>query len=150
LGKRVTFWISAVKSMAAAIMFFSTIVLSLTVAPWLETRFYPPVGKITITSMADNGDGTTTLYVEFDKFRDCEYIGMAWFRGTYGTEFQRVSMSVVPLAVNGTSIPTRPIGHHRAGPWIIGVPIDEIMNNSSAQIFHRCNPLWMTTSEFHP
>ena len=117
--------------------------------PYLETRLWPPVSKLRILSIEATGSAEATIRAEFTKLRECEYVGIAWFRGSPDGSFERVP--VILLRQEGdTSSPNRPTGTQRAGPWIIGVPAGELATNSFARLSHRCHPFWLTTTDFYP
>ena len=119
------------------------------IGPHLETRFLPVVSKLTITELKADENGQAIVDAMFTKLRQCEFIGIAWYRGRADGEFERVP--VILLRREGdTSSPNRPVGTQRAGPWIIGMPAAEIRNNSFAQLIHRCHPFWVSTTEFYP
>jgi len=120
------------------------------IGPKVETTYFPVVSKLEILSMtAGSEPGTTVITTAFDKFRTCDYLGLAWYRGKQDTVFERVSV-VLQRKTGDTSSPNRPTGRQTSGPWIIGMPIEEIKQNSFAQLFHRCHPFWTTITEFYP
>ena len=117
--------------------------------PYLETRFWPPVSKLNVLSLTPGDDNTSVLDAEFTKRRDCEYLGISWFKALPDGKFERVP--VILLRKDGdTSSPNRPVGTQRAGPWIIGVPPAELRTSSFARLSHRCHPFWLTTTDFYP
>jgi hypothetical protein len=138
-----------VKAMAATTVFFSGAFTVYAVGPALETRFFPVVSKLEILSIKPTEDGRTEIKAAFRKIRECEYVGISWFVGKRPDDFQRVSL-VLMREANDTSSPDRPLGYQRAGPWIIGIPIEDVRNNSFARLTHRCHPFWTTTTEFYP
>ncbi|NEH72253.1 hypothetical protein [Rhizobium leguminosarum] len=138
-----------VKLICGTIIFFASIFTVFAVGPAIETRYLPAVSKLTITSIEETSDGRTRIRVAFRKLRDCEYIGITWFVGSRPDSFERVSV-VLMRDQNDTSSPNRPIGYQTAGPWIIGVPPEDLKNHSFAQLVHRCHPFWPTVTDFFP
>jgi hypothetical protein len=144
-------WVArAVKAISSATIFGFTLYSVYTAGPWLETRFFPVVGKLEIES-AEPGPmpGTTLVRAAFRKLRNCDYIGIAWFRGTREDGFERVPI-ILQREPGDLSSPNRPVGYQQAGPWIIGVAPDELRSLSFAELQHRCHSFWVTTTEFWP
>ncbi|KQT54611.1 hypothetical protein ASG43_03225 [Aureimonas sp. Leaf454] len=119
------------------------------VGPALETRFFPALGKMKITSVEALTGETSIVRTAFSKLRACEYLGIAWYYGSEAGVFERVSM--VPIRnPDDTSSPNRRVGLQRAGPWRITIPEGDVRTRSYVQAFHRCHPFWTTVSEFYP
>lgn len=139
----------AIKVLCAGIILVAVFFTVLTVGPAVETRFFPVVSKLRITQIRSDPEGNSLVYANFRKLRECEYIGIAWYHGNPAGEFERIP--VVLLRKDGdTSSPNRPLGLQKSGPWIISVPPDELKANSFARLSHRCNPLWVSTTDFYP
>ena len=136
-------------SFCMAVTFFATLYTIWVIGPALETKWFPVVSKLTITSLTTNDNGQATVMAEFTKLRECEYLGLAWYRGQQSGGFERVPVILMRQEGDNSS-PNRPPGTQRAGPWIIGMPPDEIAGNSFAQLSHRCHPFWVTTTDFYP
>ena len=141
--------IQIVKVICAAIIFAATLQTILIIGPWAETKWWPPVSKLTILSMHDDDDGNAVIDAYFTKLRSCEYIGIAWFRGSPNGEFERVPV-ILQRQDDDTSSPNRPTGSQKAGPWTIGISSPIIATGSFARLYHRCNPFWLTTTDFYP
>lgn len=118
--------------------------------PWMETRFFPVVKTLHILrTEATDGGASSLVWGYFEKVRDCEYVGIAWFRGSRLGNFDRVSF--VPVREIGDhSSPTRPLGTQQGGPWKIGLPIEDLETNSFVEIFHSCHPFWVTRTQWYP
>lgn len=144
-------WSLFIKSICAAVIFVCTMMVISTLAPLAETRYWPVVSKLTVEQMVDNGDGTTNIYAFFNKLRDCEYVNIAWYRGRPDGMFERASL-VLLRKEGDTSSPNRPTGQQRSGPWILGIPADQVKGNSFARLTHRCwpAPFWLSTTDFYP
>jgi hypothetical protein len=144
------FWAQVAKGASMALTFVIVLLLVYSVGPLIETRLFPVVGKLQILTMTDDPQGNTVVDVAFDKRRDCEYVGLAWFRGRHDSELGFMRVAVVTRAASDTSNPNRPTGRQQAGPWTIAVPPAEIASNSFAVLYHRCHPFWITRTEFYP
>lgn len=119
------------------------------IGPSIERNYFPVVSKLTIDSLGSDEQGHSVVGARFTKFRDCEYIGIAWFRGSLEQGFERVPV-ILWRKPGDRSSPNRPIGMQRAGPWLIAVSPDEIHTNSFARLFHRCHPFWLSRTDFFP
>lgn len=117
--------------------------------PGVETRYWPVVQKLEILSVADAGDGRSLVFGQFNKVRQCEYVGIAWFRRNSNGVLERVSIETRRLPTDEAS-PNRPLGEQKAGPWIIAIPHDELIGVSVAELTHRCHPFWTTVTHFYP
>lgn len=138
------------KVFCSAVIFFAVAFTVYTVGPVIETRYFPAVSKLTIRQLSENEDGHAVVMAEFNKLRgECEYVGIAWYHGLPGGQFERVP--VVLMRRDGDdSSPNRPTGKQIAGPWVIHVPAAEIAGNSFSRLAHRCHPLWTTVTDFYP
>lgn len=149
MSRKAHWAITAVKAICAAIIFAATLQTIFVIGPWVETKYFPPVSKLTILAMHDDDDGNAIIDAYFTKQRDCEYIGIAWFKGAPDGSFERVPV-ILQRRDGDTSSPNRPVGSQRAGPWIIGISSPDIATESFARLYHRCNPFWVTTTDFYP
>lgn len=138
-----------IKVACGVIIAICTVFTLITVGPAIETHMFPVVSKLRITQVSPDVDGNSLVYAEFTKLRNCEYVGISWFHGDPAGEFERVP--VILLRKEGdTSSPNRPVGTQKAGPWIIAIPPEEVRSHSFAKLSHRCNPFWLTTTDFWP
>ncbi len=119
------------------------------ISPYLETRYWPVVGKMKIEWMVEESDSQTKLYASFTKLRNCDYLGIAWFRGNRETGFIRVPLQLMRQP-GDVSSPNRPLGHQKSGPWIVDIPQGEIEKNSFVELYHQCTPFWVSRTEFYP
>lgn len=149
MSPRHQWFVFFVKTFAASVIFIMTGFIVFVVGPVIETKFLPPVSKLQILSMEATPDGQTIIHAAFVKHRDCEYIGIAWYRGTRATGFERVPI-ILQRSPGDDSSPNRPVGYQTAGPWIVDMPMSEIKNNSFVELFHRCHAFWLTRTEFYP
>lgn len=120
-----------------------------TAGPAIETRFWPVLSKLTIVEVKPLTDETSAVRAEFTKLRNCDYLGIAWYRGSEQRDFERISMTPMKEPED-TSSPNRPVGTQRAGPWRLTMPAEEVAGNSFVQVFHRCHPFWTTMTRFYP
>jgi len=139
----------AFKVFCTTVIVFVTVFTVYTVGPALERRYFPVVSKLTILDMKANEDGNAVIMAEFTKTRACEWVGLAWFKGKPEGGFERVSV-ILHRQREDTSSPNRPLGTQKAGPWIIGIPAEEIAGNSFAKLRYRCHGLWTTEADFWP
>jgi hypothetical protein len=119
------------------------------VGPVAETRFWPVLGKLEVTYVSAYDAKSSHVSVQFRKIRDCEYIGMSWFRIDPNGSLERVSM-ILLRNPHDTSSPNRPVGRFSAGPWHVFIPADELLEVSMVEVFHRCHPFWTTRTHFYP
>jgi hypothetical protein len=152
-SEQTAFWIAGAsvvfKTFCAVIVVIST---ALTVVRWgpnVETFLWPVTEKLRILSIGADNRNRSILMVEFRKLRDCEYLGIAWFRGSRTGGFIRVPIEL-RREQDDASSPNRPVGVQQSGPWVVAVPPHEIEDNSFAVLYHRCNPFWVTTTDFYP
>lgn len=108
--------------------------------PAIENRFFPVVGGVVVSDITNAPDGLS-FYVEFNKLRSCEFLGIAWYHDRI-----RVGVAFEPGAENYPA--TRPEGEQFAGPWMLE-GVDKI-DGTRAVVYHRCHPLWVTVSHFYP
>ncbi len=138
-----------VKVFSATVIVIAVVFTFLTVGPAVETNFFPVVSKLRIVSLTQDADGNSVVQAQFTKYRDCTFIGIAWFRIYPEGDFERVPVTLLRRE-GDTSSPNRPLGTQRAGPWIIGLTNDELLNHSFATLSHECSPLWISTTNFYP
>ena len=117
--------------------------------PALETRHWPVVGKMRINSVELASEDRSVVYATFTKLRNCEYIGITWFHAGALGELNRVPVELYRQA-NDISSPNRPVGTQSAGPWVVGIPPNELRSRSCVQLAHRCHPFWTTFTNFYP
>lgn len=143
-------WSLMIKATSAAVIFFCTLVVIFTLGPAIETRYFPVVGKLEILRVDRIDDNTSAVYAAFRKLRNCDYLGMAWYRGKRDQDgFERVAL-VILRQDGDESSPNRPVGYQKSGPWKVSIPAGEIRGNSFVELFHRCWMFWPTRTEFYP
>lgn len=146
-GMRVISFIT--KSIASAVIVSCSMLTMWTVGPYVETKYFPVVSKLSIERSYQDSDGKSVVYAEFNKIRNCEYVGLSWYKGSRDSKFQSVRV-VLGRAEGDESSQNRPQGRQSSGPWTISMPLEELKNNSFAQLSHRCHPFWITTTDFYP
>lgn len=150
-------WVQAFSATVVAICVIATV---WTVGPWVETHFFPVVQKLHIADLRAGEDPNTSVFTaEFVKVRDCEYLGIGWYKS--GSEPERVPI-VLGRGIHDTDTPNRPPGFTRTGPWTVSLPPDQVRPPfgqwvagqkeppSFAVLFHRCHPFWVSKTEFYP
>ena len=135
----------ALYSLAALCTVYAVLLL----APWLETKYWPVVSKMQIDQMYSEGLDKTRVMASFTKLRNCDYLGIAWYRGSREFGFMRVPLELMRQP-NDVSSPNRPLGRQNSGPWIVSIPATEIYGNSFVELYHQCTPFWVTRTEFFP
>ena len=137
-----------IKSALASIIFVATSYTAFLVGPWLETMYFPVVGRLTITAMERVDDTHTRIWVRFRKYRECPPIDVYWYQGRRDELFERVTF-VAEKPIGGNKYINRPVGDQKSGPWVIGVPIEDIQDKAFSDSQHSCHPLWPTVSRFY-
>lgn len=119
---------------------------------------YPlPIVVVEYPSRPDAPTPYVDIYVQFEKVRNCEFLieevvigdrlvrlnrSLSW----YDINNQRLR---IEFPENDDHLPaSRPVGEQYAGPWrIYGV---NSVAGTTATVAHRCHPLWLTYTHFHP
>uniref|UniRef100_A0AAU7VG06 Uncharacterized protein n=1 Tax=Dinoroseobacter phage vB_DshS_R26L TaxID=3161158 RepID=A0AAU7VG06_9CAUD len=105
----------------------------------------------------ESEDPYVDIFVQFDKIRQCDFLIE---ERIVGDEIVRVNRSLswyddtgrrlrIEFEPDDVDLPaSRPVGEQVAGPWRIhGI---RTTDGSTAVVAHRCHPLWLTYSQFHP
>lgn len=137
-----------IKIASGILAVFFTIITIYTVGPSIETKYFPVVSKLTITKTEWRGPEVTRIWAQFNKLRNCEYKGIAWYRGNRNNS-ERVPI-ILQRVQGDTSSPNRPMGLQKAGPWDIYVPSYQLQDGSFGELYHQCHPFWLTRTEFFP
>ena len=138
----------AFKVFCATVIVIATTFTVYLAGPAIETRYFPVVDKLIIDKVEFREPEMTRVWASFRKLRSCDYLGIAWFRGT-PDDFKRVPV-ILHRQPDDQSSPNRPVGYQHAGPWDVGMPAKDIATNSFAILSHRCHGLWPTTTNFYP
>ena len=115
--------------------------------PQIESRLYPVTAHVVIEKHEVVSPTKTRIWVSFKKERDCKFLALSWYLGNRDDRFSRSWLKFEDD--DDDSAPTRPPGKQLAGPWIVGVPVDDLLKNSFADARHQCHPLWETRTEFY-
>lgn len=142
-------WHSVVKGVSVGVAFCMTVYTIFIAGPLVESKFFPVLEKLEITSVMPTGEETSNVYVEFTKLRECAYVGVAWFEGRRSGGFHRV-LFVAQRNKEDSSSPNRPLGKQTAGPWLVGIKAEDVKTNSFVDIFHQCHPFWVTKTQWYP
>lgn len=105
-----------------------------------EGDVFPVVDDVHVVTSSSIG-GAVAIYVAFHKRRQCEYLGLNWYKGP-----RRLIIDFQP----GSDLApqSRPVGDQLAGPWVVhGV---STLEGTHASVVHRCHPLWLTYTNFYP
>ncbi len=117
--------------------------------PAIETRYFPVVEKLDIVKVDQASENRSIVYGQFNKVRQCEYIGISWFKRNSNGVLERVAVELMRRPGDSSS-PNRPLGMQNAGPWVIDIPQDELRGTSVVELAHRCHPFWTTITRFYP
>lgn len=144
--------ISGVIAFCFCVGLMSSVIFIWSVGPTIERTWLPVVGKLEITDMIEIEPGVTEIHAKFRKVRDCEYISVAWYVGNPNGDFRQVRIQTIvdPNMLDDTETSNRPLGSSTAGPWRVGMSLDDLKNNSFAILRHQCHPFWITTTNFWP
>jgi hypothetical protein len=115
--------------------------------PAAERYLFPVVSHFEIVQIDPDGVGSR-VYVRFEKYRRCEYLGMTWSQIMPDGTMQRAFLNLKPA--DDMTSPTRPVGEQIAGPWYVGMSPDQIKNHSRVTLSYRCHPLWLTEADAWP
>lgn len=142
----------SIKAFCAAVVFVATIWTVWAVGPSAERNWQPVVGKLQILDAKEIEPGITEIHARFRKFRDCEYVGVAWYLGTPSGEFEQVRVQTIVdnEQLSENIAPTLPVGVSIAGPWRIAMSLNDLKDNSFAILTHKCHPFWLTMTNFYP
>ena len=119
----------------------------LTVGPLIETRYFAVFSKFQILSKELVSPGHTRVVVAFNKVRNCEPAGYAWFLGKRDSgQFSEIEVRSITM---GNSV-GRPVGLQTSAPFEVTATPDEL-DNVFVNVFSRCpfQP-WITKSEVFP
>ena len=135
---------------ALVVAFFLALTVTF-MGPALEAKFFPVATKLRVERMESHPLGTIIETASFTKLRDCTFAGLAWYRKDFNGNF--IEVSVLPIGIaafpNGTPI-NRPLGENQVGPWLIALPLRQVIYGSIGRIKHRCHPFWTTVTDFYP
>ena len=108
--------------------------LALWAKPDLETKFNPVVSELELVKSMYVEDGKQEVFVRFDKYRDCEFLGLR-MNDPLG---YRVKFDF--LDKDGDSYQSRPEGLNVAGPWMLytNFPIGDLRVES----IHSCTGIF--------
>lgn len=137
-----------IKAVSGTVSAIAVILLLYGIGPTIETSYFPVVDRLNLLSVEEVVGDRARIFAEFNKLRDCEFIGIAWYKGKRDGNFERVPVTLMRMPGDNSS-PTRPLGLQRSGPWVIGMTPDDLRNNSFADLFHKCHPFWTTRTEFY-
>lgn len=128
-------------SVAALVLYMGVF----TIAPYLETKFWPAYSRFDIVSVEPYGDGQSKVVFKYTKHRQCEPQGFSWFSGELGAAFRQISIR----SLNGP-MPPRALGANVSNAYVVDVKPAVLVNGTFAEIYSRCHPFWTTRSEIYP
>ena len=138
---------SMVDTLVATAMFFMVGFVLLINGPRWEGQLLPVGGNFMIVESTRTITGFD-ISGTFEKFRQCEYLGMVWYR--QGTKIaRRVSLSVKDQPAG--TITSRAPGLQWFGVWALGRPEKaEGPDIYYGVVEHDCHPLWYTATKIGP
>ena len=114
-----------------------------TYGPRIEGYLFPVSANVRITSYLPKILGWTEISGAADKLRSCNFDRLEWFLENDG--------SIVRAEVNFLErTKARPSGDFNWGPWAVRLEAREIETKSTAYVYHRCHPFWLTRTQFWP
>lgn len=119
------------------------------IGPTAESRYFPVLGKLKLTKIKEDGPDSSLVMATFRKKRDCDYLGIAWYRLLPNGATERIAI-VLRRKEGDESSPNRPLGVSVTGPWEVAMPAQQIPILSVVEVFHRCHPFWTTRTPFYP
>lgn len=118
------------------------------IGPWIETKWFPVYSKFKIISVERISDTQSKIIFRFDKKRQCEPQGFAWYFGEPGGAFRQLQVFID--RPKGMTAAIRPLGVQTTDPYVIDASVEDIANATFAEIYNRCHPFWLTRSEIYP
>lgn len=90
----------------------------------------------------DQGIAAVDFALRFDKLRACRFLGIVWHVNGLRLRLDRAAYG------ESRRITSRPLGPQRTHRWRLwGVTT---LQGTSATVYHRCHPLWVTQTPFFP
>jgi hypothetical protein len=103
----------------------------------IESRYYPVITDLNITSAEMLSAGWTQIHGTFVKVRDCPLVGINMF-------YDAGSSIMIPIQYLWLDAPSsRNVGFQEFGPWNIQIP-NENINNFVVVSHHRCHAFYDT------
>lgn len=137
------------KGIFSMIGMIAVLVTFFTAGPWFETNYWPVLSKLEFVEIQPVNENASRVRVKFTKQRNCEYIGTSWYAMGFNGISDRVPM--VPIKdPNDLSPPTLMVGKQYGGPWLLGIPWEEVKAKSYVLVYHKCHSFWTTTTLFYP
>lgn len=116
-----------------------TAIIALPFLPVIEAKLFPVVGTLSFEEVVE-GDDFLDVYVHFEKFRACEFIGLTFVQGN--------GRLLVEFPDRDDSLPpSRPVGEWITGPWRV---YTNTLDGVSIVVEHRCHSMWNVFTEIYP
>lgn len=110
--------------------------------PLIEGRLFPVVVGVQITQTEAAGPISTRIWGEFEKVRDCTFLGIEFYLGDIDRSARAQLMLEEGSKVRGN-------GFEDWGPWVVQLTESQLAENSYAIVRHRCHPFWETVTRFY-
>lgn len=109
--------------------------------PSLDGYYFPVVDETQIIKIEEQPDHTTIFSGKSIKNRRCDFIRIAWYKSD--------GRIMVPVNLEFIERPKlRYPGIFTFGPWKVNLTFNEVVNYSSAIVYHKCHFLWETQTQF--
>lgn len=121
--------------------------LAFALGPAVETKYFPVFRQFKLVSIERIEPGLSRVVVSFDKVRECEPAGFAWYQGArHGNQFSEIAVRTVTM---GNTV-GRPVGQQLSAPFEVAANPEDL-GNIFVNVFSRCpfQP-WVTKSEVYP
>jgi hypothetical protein len=109
-----------------------------------EGHFFPVVTNVHVTEIETDLPTSVRVEVEFDKVRSCELVTLNWYNQVnqrVPVIFRLRDQTIAPVTLSTGDA-------QRSGPWdIVGVTS---LEGTRAVAVHRCNPFYLTATDFYP
>lgn len=109
----------------------------------LEGQFFPVVSEVEITRAERDGDTHSLIWGTFNLNRDnCGFGGIEWVLVGVKRDVL-LDLDILEEARERFN------GPQEFGPWRLQASLDQIPR-TKAVVYHDCNPLYKTETEFYP
>lgn len=109
----------------------------------IEGRYFPVVIGVDVNRVEAVGDTKARIWGEFQKVRECAFVGLAFYLGTPGNA-ARVDLDLEEASKQ------RAAGFEDFGPWLVQLDPEQLRGRAFAVVQHRCHPFWITETVFYP
>ena len=130
-------------SLLASVLVLGFYVYVQTFAGTIEGRYSPVVVGVSINRVEPVGDTKSRIWGEFQKVRNCEFVGLEFYLGTPANS-ARVDLDIEEASKQ------RGEGFEDFGPWLVQLDPEQLSGRAFAIVRHKCHPFWITETGFYP